>query len=224
MPTSDYLNNFFLGYLPYVAFGVFFAGLIYRVAKRNNTIQANSTQLLSKDKGLYWGSLMFHYAIILVFFGHIFGLLTPEWVYDWFMSNETKRMIAIVMGSLSGGVALLGITMLAIRRFTNKRVRATSKLQDYIIVSLLLLQIALGLWCTYLTAQSTLAEYMSAEYWAQGVVTFKPNPWRFISDLDIVYKLHIVNGFLIFIIFPFTKLMHMIMLPINFALDYFKKF
>lgn len=168
--------------------------------------------------------MLFHYAIILVFFGHIFGLLTPEWVYDWFMSNETKRLIAITMGSITGIGALIGITMLTIRRFTNIRVRATSKPQDYIIVLLLLIQIILGLWCTYITSQSSLAEYMSAEYWAQGVVLFKPNPWMFITDLDIIYKLHIVNGFLIFIIFPFTKLMHMIMVPVNFALDYFKKF
>ncbi|OJV34920.1 MAG: respiratory nitrate reductase subunit gamma [Bacteroidia bacterium 43-41] len=224
MSTSDYLNNFFLGYLPYIAFGVFFAGFIYRVVKRNNTIQANSTQFISKDRGLYWGSLLFHYAIILVFFGHLFGLLTPKWVYDWFMSHETKRMLAIILGSLSGGVALLGITVLTIRRFTNKRICATSKFQDYFIVSLLLLQIALGLWSTYLTSQSTVEEYMSAGNWAQGVALFKPDSWRFIADLDIVYKLHIVNGFLIFILFPFTKLMHMIMIPIRFALDYFKKF
>ncbi len=224
MTVSDYLNNFFLGYLPYVAFGVFFAGLIYRTIKRNNTIQANSTQFLSNDRTLTRGSMLFHYAIILVFFGHIFGLLTPEWVYDWFMSNETKRMIAIIMGSITGVGALIGITMLTIRRFTNKTVKSTSKPQDYIILVLLLVQILLGLWCTVITSQSSLAEYMSAEFWAQGVVLFKPNPWHFITDLDIIYKLHIVNGFLIFIIFPFTKLMHMIMIPVNFALDYFKKF
>lgn len=223
MTISDYLNNFFLGFLPYVAFGVLLAGLIYRIYRRNNTIQANSSQFISKDKGLFWGSILFHYAIILVFFGHIFGLLTPEWSYNWFMTNETKRLLAIVMGSLSGGVALFGITVLTIRHFTNKRVRATGKLQDYIIVALLLLQIALGLWGTYITTQSTIGDYMAMEHWAQGVVLFEPDSWKFIADQSWVYKIHIINGFLIFIIFPFTKLMHMVMVPINYALDFFRK-
>lgn len=223
MITSDYLSSFFLGYLPYIAFGVLISGMIYRIYRRNNTIQATSSQFVSKDKGILWGSTLFHFAIILVFFGHIFGLLTPEWLYSWFMSNETKRMLAIIMGSLSGIVALVGAAMLTIRRFTNKRVRATGKIQDYIIVSLLLLQIALGLWGTYITTQAPLEDYMAMEHWAQGVMVFEPDPWRYIADQSWIYKLHIANGFLIFIIFPFTKLMHMVMVPINYTLDYFRK-
>jgi respiratory nitrate reductase, gamma subunit len=223
MTMPDYLNNFFLGYLPYIALAVFTTGLIYRIMRRNNTVQATSSQFVSKDKAILWGSTLFHFAIILVFFGHIFGMLTPEWMYNWFMSNETKRMLAIVLGSLSGGVALLGITMLTYRRFTNKRVRAIGKLQDYIIVSLLLIQIVLGLCGTYITTQSPLSDYMAMEHWAQGIFIFEPDSWRYIIDADMVYKLHIVNGFLIFILFPFTKLMHMVMVPVNYFLDYFKK-
>lgn len=223
MTMLDYLNNFFLGYLPYIALGVFVAGAIYRVRYRNNTIQATSSQFIDKDKSILWGSPLFHFAIIMVFFGHILGLLTPEWLYNWFMSNETKRLLAIIMGSLSGGVALIGVTMLAIRRFTNKRVRATGKLQDYMIVSLLLFQIALGLWGTYITTQSPLSDYMAMEHWAQGVAIFEPDSWRFIADQSWVYKLHIINGLLILLIFPFTKLMHMVMVPVNFTLDYFRK-
>lgn len=223
MMTSDYLNNFLLGYLPYIALSVFISGFIYRVYRRNNTIQATSSQFVSNGKSLLWGSALFHFAIILVFFGHIFGLLTPEWLYNWFMSNETKRLLAIIMGSLSGIIALVGAAMLTVRRFTNKRVRATGKIQDYIIISLLLFQIALGLWGTYITTQSPLEDYMAMEHWAQGIVVFEPEPWRYIADQSWVYKLHIINGFLIFLIFPFTKLMHMVALPVNYALDYFRK-
>lgn len=223
MTISDYLNNFFLGYLPYIALGVFFSGFIYRVYRRNNTIQATSSQFVSNDRGILWGSVLFHFAIIMVFFGHIFGLLVPEWAYNWLMSNETKRMLAIILGSLSGTVALVGVTMLTIRRFTNKRVRATGKIQDYMIVSLLLLQIALGLWGTYITTQSPLEDYLAMDHWAQGVAIFEPEPWRYIADQSVIYKLHIINGFLIFIIFPFTKLMHMVMVPVNFTLDYFRR-
>ena len=223
MITAEYLNNFFLGYLPYVALTVLATGLIYRTIRRNNTIQASSSQFISNDKSLRWGSTLFHYAILLVLLGHILGLLTPEWLYNWFMTNETKRLLAILMGSISGAAALMGITLLVVRRFSNKRVWATSKIQDYVIVVLLLVQISLGLWCTYITTQSSLEDYMAMEYWAQGIFIFEPDSWKYIADADLIYKLHIVNGFLIFIIFPFTKLMHMIMVPVLYAIDHFRK-
>jgi nitrate reductase gamma subunit len=223
MITAEYLNNFFLGYLPYVALTVLATGLIYRTIRRNNTIQASSSQFISNDKSLRWGSTLFHYAILLVLLGHILGLLTPEWLYNWFMTNEIKRLLAILMGSISGAAALVGITLLVVRRFSNKRVWATSKIQDYVIVVLLLVQISLGLWCTYITTQSSLEDYMAMEYWAQGIFIFEPDSWKYIADADLIYKLHIVNGFLIFIIFPFTKLMHMIMVPVLYAIDHFRK-
>lgn len=223
MIAAEYLNNFFLGYLPYVALTVLATGLIYRTIRRNNTIQASSSQFISNDKSLRWGSTLFHYAILLVLLGHILGLLTPEWLYNWFMTNETKRLLAILMGSISGAAALMGITLLVVRRFSNKRVWATSKIQDYVIVVLLLVQISLGLWCTYITTQSSLEDYMAMEYWAQGIFIFEPDSWKYIADADLIYKIHIVNGFLIFIIFPFTKLMHMIMVPVQYAIDHFRK-
>lgn len=223
MMKSDFINNLMLGYLPYVALSVIFVGTVYRAVVRNNTIQATSSQFISKDKQLTWGSNLFHYAIIMVFFGHIFGLLTPEWTYNWFMSNETKRNIAIVMGSLTGGVSFLGLSILAYRRFTNKRVRATGRFQDDLIVVLLLVQILLGLWSTYITTQTPLSDYMAMEHWAQGVFILVPDSWKHIAHVDIIYKLHIINGFLIFIIFPFTKLMHMVALPLKYAIDFFRK-
>ncbi len=223
MTTTDYLNNFFLGYLPYIALAVIVAGTAYRVIVRNKTIQATSSQFISKDKTLLVGSNLFHYAILIVFFGHVFGLLTPEWSYNWLISNETKRMLAMTFGSLSGIVALVGITMLAIRRFTNKYVRATGKFQDDLIVALLLFQIALGMWSTYITSQTPLSDYMAMEHYAQGVFTFKPESWRYIAHVDVIFKLHIVTGLLIFILFPFTKLIHMVAAPLKYAIDFFRK-
>lgn len=222
MILADVLNNFFLGYLPYISVAVFVTGVGYKVYRRNNTIQATSSQFVSNDKNVLWGSTLFHFAIVMVVVGHILGLFTPEWLYTLLVSNETKRLLAMIMGALSGIVALIGITMLVMRRFMNKRVRATSKPQDYIIASLILLQILLGLWGTYITSQSPLETYMAMDHWAQGIAILEPDAWRYVADVDVIYKLHFVNGFLIFMIFPFTKLMHMIMVPINYALDHFR--
>lgn len=215
---NNYLNNLFLGYLPYIAFAVFVVGVGYHWHISNKTIQANSSQFLQDDGKIKWGSVLFHYAILLVLLGHVFGLLTPPWMYQWFMTNETKRMLAISMGSVSGLVALGGITILVIRRLTDVRIRVNSTFQDYFIAILILVQIVLGLMGTYLTAHAPIENYLSLDYWAQGVVWFEPQAWKYISSIDIIYKLHIINGFLIFILFPFSKLMHMVVAPVRYLI------
>lgn len=213
---NDYLNNLLLGYFPYMALAVFAAGVIYHLWISNKTVQATSSQFLRGGKGMFWGSTLFHYAILLVVLGHIFGLLTPEWLYTLVMTNETKRLLAIIMGSLSGGVALVGIVYLLFRRIGDARIRAISSFQDYFIPILLIVQIILGLTCTYITARSPIENYLSVDYWAQGIAWFEPDAWKYIADINILYVLHIVNGFLIFILFPYTKLMHMLMIPVRY--------
>lgn len=213
---TDYLNNLLLGYFPYIALAVFATGVLYHLWISDKTIQATSSQFLRGGKGMFWGSTLFHYAILLVLAGHIFGLLTPEWLYRLIMTDETKRLLAIIMGSLSGGVALIGITMLVIRRIGDARIRAVSSFQDYFIPILIIVQILLGLTCTYITANSPIENYLSVDYWAQGLVWFEPDAWKYIADINIFYVLHIVNGFLIFILFPFTKFMHMLMAPVRY--------
>lgn len=219
MTPSDYLNSFLFGYLPYIAVTLFITGVCYQVRHRNSAIQATSSQFISNDRLLVWGSRLFHFAILFVLFGHIMGLFTPGWLYKPFVSTETKRMLAIGMGGLFGLVALVGITMLAVRRLKAKPVRSTSKPPDFLLLALLLVQILLGLWSTYLTSVSSLELYLSISHWAQGVALFEPDVWRYVAPLPLIYKLHFVCGFFMLMIFPFTKLMHMLMVPIYYAID-----
>ncbi len=214
----DYLNNLLFGYLPYVAVSAFIIGVLYHLFISDKTIHATSTLFLKKDKWITWGSPMFHYGIILVFFGHVFGLFTPPALIEVFMSLETKRMIAISMGSAAGLIAFIGITMLFLRKFTDIRIRNTSSFQDYFIVILILIQIALGLLSTYNTSRSPLSDYLALDYWAQGMAWFQPDAWRYITTTELIYKIHIINGFFIFILFPYTKLMHMIKVPVMYML------
>lgn len=223
MNITDYFNSFFFGLMPYVALGVFIAGFIYRLCHRNPSVQATSTQFLSNDCALRLGSPLFHFAILGVLAGHILGLLAPEPLYIWLISNETKRLLAIVMGSLTGLAALAGIILLCLRRFTNLRVRIDSRPADYFIVILLLAQIAIGLGGTYITSQSPLSDYMALDHWAQGLVIFEPDAWRWIAGASLVHKLHIIIGILILLIFPFTKLMHMIVAPVGYALEWLRR-
>lgn len=213
--TTAWIYSVLFAYLPYVAFGIFIAGLIWRIRHANPTIQALSTQFLSNDKMIKWGSPLFHFAVIGVFFGHIFGLLAPEPLY-WLMSNETKRLLAIIMGGAAGIVAFAGITLMMIRRFSNERVSVRSSFADKAIVVLIFVQILTGLLGTYVTSQSPLEAYMTIDHWAQGLFIFKPDSWIHLLDTSLIHKIHILLGFLIVIVFPFTKLMHMVATPIQY--------
>ncbi len=218
---SNYIHEFLFVYLPYIAGAVFLVGGIYRIARDGKSVQAFSTQFLSNDGLLKWGSNLFHFGIIMVFFGHIFGLLAPEWSYSWLMTNEQKRFLAIIMGGTFGLITLLGITLLAIRRFTNPKVKSNSRPGDYIFVVLLLVQIVLGLMGTGETIKSDLEHYMNLDRWAQGLFLFLPDSWQYITAASLVHKLHIILGILIVLVFPFTKFMHMVAVPVRYLIDFF---
>lgn len=207
-----YINNFFFTYFPHIAFAVFWFGLFTRFILANKTIQANSTQLMT-NKGVKWGSNLFHYGIIVVFFGH-FTLFLPEEIYHLVMSTETKRMIAIIFGSIFGIITFIGLIILVTRRTTDTRLRVNSRFADYFILILLLVETILGLISVFTTASSPLENYTSLGVWTQKVITFQPEAGAMIAEHSIMYKIHFVIGLLVFMIFPYTKLMHMIVYPI----------
>ena len=208
---DNYINNFLFTYLPHIALAIFMFGLITRLILFNKTIQAESTQLLS-DKKVKWGSNMFHIGIIFVFFGHL-TLFIPSWLYHMVMTTETKRMIALSMGSFFGVIAIIGMTILIIRRFNDPRIKATSSIQDYFIIILLLVEAVIGLTAVAGTATAPIEKYAALSEWAQAVVTFQPDAGAILATHPIQYKIHIVLGLFIFMIFPYTKLMHMLVLP-----------
>ena len=206
-----YINNLLFTYFPHIALAVFFFGLITRFILSNKTIQAESTQFLA-DKKVKLGSNLFHVGIIFVFFGHL-TLFIPEWLYHMVMTTETKRIIALSMGSFFGLMALVGMLILVFRRFYDPRIIKNSSFQDYFIIILLLVEVILGLSAVAGTATGPIEKYAALSEWAQAVVTFQPNAGEILLNHSIQYKLHIITGLFIFMIFPYTKLMHMIVLP-----------
>lgn len=209
---DTYINNLLFSYLPHIAFAVFWFGLITRIIIANRTIQANSTQFLA-DNRVKIGSNLFHSGIIAVFLGHL-TLFIPEEIYHLVMTTEVKRIIALSFGSFFGLMALIGMLLLLNRRIYSERVRFTSNFHDYFILILLIAEAVLGLISVATTAGSTVEEYAALSIWAQKVVTFQPDAGAVIASHGIIYKIHITIGLLIFMIFPYTKLMHMLVLPL----------
>jgi len=212
----NFLNQFFFGYFPYIALGIFVIGSALRYDRDQYSWKADSSQLLSK-KGMRVGSNLFHIGIIFLFFGHFFGLLTPEWVYHPFMTAGFKQVMAMTAGGIFGTLCLIGLVMLLNRRLTNKRIRATSHPADIMILVVLLVQLVLGLITIPFSAQHLDGSSMIAlANWAQHIVTFRSGAAAFIVNEAWVFKLHLVLGMGIFVLFPFTRLVHIWSVPVQY--------
>ena len=205
---TDYLHQFFFVYYPYICMTVFVIGSALRYDRDQYTWKADSSQLLRK-KGVRVGNNLFHIGIILLFLGHFFGLLTPREVYHHFMDSGTKQMIAMFAGGIFGTICFVGMTILLLRRLFDSRIRATSKPSDILILIVLYVQLIIGLLTIPFSAQHMDGSSMIAlANWAQHLVTFRSGAADYIIGEAIIFKLHIVLGSTIFLLFPFTRLVH----------------
>lgn len=213
---TDFLHQFIFGIYPYIAILVMVVGSILRYDRDPYSWKAGSSQMLS-SKGLRLGSNLFHVGIILLFFGHLVGLLTPESVYHLVMTPGTKQLMAMVAGGIFGAVCFVGLTILLHRRLMNKRIRATSSLRDILLLVVLYVQLILGLITIPYSAQHLDGSSMIAlANWAQHIVTFRTGAADFIVHEAWVFKLHLALGLTIFLLFPFTRLVHMLSMPVKY--------
>ncbi|EFH1973242.1 nitrate reductase subunit beta [Escherichia coli] len=163
-----------------------------------------------------WSNL-FHIGILGIFFGHLFGMLTPHWMYAWFLPVAAKQLMAMVLGGICGVLTLIGGAGLLWRRLTNQRVRATSTTPDIIIMSILLIQCLLGLSTIPFSAQyPDGSEMMKLVGWAQSIVTFRGGSSEMLNGVAFVFRLHLVLGMTIFLLFPFTRLVHVWSAPFEY--------
>lgn len=116
----QYLNVFFYDIYPYICATVFFLGSWLRYDYGQYTWRASSSQMLDKRGMVIWSNL-FHIGILGIFFGHLFGMLTPHWMYAWFLPVAAKQLMAMVLGGICGVLTLIGGAGLLWRRLTNQR-------------------------------------------------------------------------------------------------------
>ena len=168
------------------------------------------------NKNFRLANNLFHVGVIFVLMGHFVGLLTPESVYHYVISTPAKQMLAMISGGVFGFLALIGMTMLIKRRLTDDRVRANSSKSDIMILLLLYAQLILGL-CTIIASSQHMdgSVMLLLGTWAQSVVTFQPvEAAAAIANVHIIYKLHVLLGLTLFVVFPFTRMVHVISAPI----------
>jgi len=211
------MHQFFFGTYPYIALAVMIIGSIARYERDPFTWKSSSSQML-RTKQLRIGSGLFHVGVLVIFFGHLVGLLTPIWIFDAIgISHGAKQTLAVVAGGIAGVMALVGGLMLFHRRWTDPRIRRTSSFADIAILVLLLAQLVLGLLTIFASLGHLdgheMVKFMS---WAQGIFTFDSAAASYIGDVALVFKLHLVLGLTIFLVFPFTRLVHILSAPVRY--------
>ncbi len=210
---SEFYHNFFFGIYPYICLGVLALGTLIRYDREQYSWKASSSQLLG-DKGLRIGNVMFHIGVLILFLGHLFGMLTPHAFYEHFISAENKQLAAIIVGGVAGVIAFIGLSILVFRRLFVARVRQTSNPSDIAVILILWVQIVLGM----LTIPFSLAHHdatvmLKLTDWAQHIFTFRSGAAQFMVGIDWPFHVHIILGLTIFLIFPFTRLVHMLSAP-----------
>lgn len=213
---TEYYYSFFFGIYPYICLAVLAIGTLIRYEREQYSWRASSSQLLA-DKGLRVGNILFHIGIIVIFFGHLVGLLTPHFIYEYFITAEQKQMLAIIVGGVAGIVGFIGLTILVYRRLFVARIRMTSSISDILVIVIFWVQITLGL----LTIPFSLAHHdatimLNLSEWAQHILTFRSGASDFIVGVDWVFQVHLILGLTIFLLFPFTRLVHMLSIPIKY--------
>ena len=210
----SYINTVLFGIFPYVAVVALLLGSWIRFDREQYTWKTGSSQMLRND--IRGASNMFHVGVIFVLCGHAVGLLTPESVYHHFISSEAKQLVAMVSGGFFGVVCFIGLAMLLKRRMTDPRIRATSTRSDIAILWMLMIQLVLGLMTIVISTEHMDGSVMvMLGTWAQSVVTLQPmEAAAAIAPVHILYKLHVFFGLTIVLVFPFTRLVHIISAPV----------
>ena len=205
----DYLHQFVFGIYPYIALAIFLLGSLIRFDREQYSWKSESSQVLHMGM-LRWGSILFHVGILGLFFGHLFGLLTPLVFWEFIgVSHGAKQIFAMMMGGFFGAMCFVGVLLLLIRRLSNERLVANTTWRDKLVLLWILVTVLLGLSTLFVSAQHLDGEEMvSLITWAQHVVTFRGDAASFIVDASWVFKLHLFMGMSLFVIFPFTRLVH----------------
>lgn len=210
----SFLNIFLFSYLPYISIFVFFFGSIYRYENNQYSWKTSSSQLLRKDSLVIWSNF-FHFGIIFLMFGHLFGLTTPHFIYTKIITAEHKQLLAMISGGFAGFCCFIGLTMLLYRRIFDYRIKINSNSSDLLVLVILYIQLILGLCSIFISYEhlDNPSTMISLANWVQGIFIFSPDLHLYVLNEHLIFKLHLVLGMLIFLLFPFTRLVHIFSFP-----------
>ncbi len=205
-----YLNLFWFTILPYVALFTFFLVTIQRYRGKGFTYSSLSSQFL-ENKIHFWAMVPFHYGILVVLFGHLIGFLLPAQILAW-NSAPLRLYILEISGFIGGIFTLVGLINIIIRRLSDAKTKMVTSTADWVVIGVLVFQIGTGLYTAIFHSwgSSWFASSMSPYLWS--IVKLSPEI-AYVTPLPVMIKLHIIAAFAMIILFPFTRLVHALVVP-----------
>ena len=207
------LDNLFFIILPYAAVTLAVVVTVQRYLKRGFTYSSLSSQFLEGDE-LFYGSVPWHIGILVVLTGHVIGFAIPRQVL-WFNGVPARLYVLETTGLLFGLLALVGIVSLIVRRITSPRIRAVTSPMDVLVLVVLLVQVALGVYTALFYRWGSSWYVTSAVPYLRSLFMLQPD-LRMIAPLPLAVKLHIINAYVFLAIFPFSRLVHMLVVPVHY--------
>lgn len=211
MELTNFLYFVVYQVFPYVVITVWLVGSFIRVLTHPYTVKSQSSELLGSKKEINWGARLFHAGVIFLLFGHLFGLFVPkDWLAAFGITPHMNQMFEVVAGGICAVLCIVGIALMIIRRASNPRIRKTSRPSDWLVLVLIAAVLIMGATSVinaFIFDQSGegLFDFVN---WAIALVTFQPDAYTYLIDAATPQKIHIFIGLCIFLIVPFTRLIH----------------
>jgi nitrate reductase gamma subunit len=207
---GQYLNQLLFNVLPYVAFFTFFLMTIRRYRARSFSYSSLSSQFL-ENRQHFWGLVPFHYGILVVLAGHFVAFLVPRQILLW---NSRPLRLYILEGAalVFGVLTVVGLGTAIVRRITVNKVKTVTSPMDWLLFGILMLEVVAGVAIAifYPWGSSWFAATAAPYFWS----LLKLNPdISYIAPMPWLVKLHIVNAYVLILLFPFTRLVHILVVP-----------
>ncbi|MFQ5511936.1 MAG: respiratory nitrate reductase subunit gamma [Candidatus Krumholzibacteriia bacterium] len=207
------LDNFTLIGLPYAALVIFFIGTIYRYKATKFSYSSLSSQFL-EGRQLFWGTMPFHWGLLVVFLGHLAAFLVPKSLLA-FNTHPVRLLILEVSAFMFAVIVLAGLLTLFVRRVANPRLKVVTTRMDLIVAVLLIVEVVLGMSVAlgFRWGSSWFAAVLTP--YLRSIAVFQPDISA-VASLPWLVKLHIIGAFLIFLLIPFSRLVHLLVVPLHY--------
>ncbi|HSB16364.1 MAG TPA: respiratory nitrate reductase subunit gamma [Bryobacteraceae bacterium] len=208
--TTHYLDQLLFNVLPYIAFFTFFLATIRRYRSRTFTYSSLSSQFL-ENRQHFWALVPLHYGILVVLAGHIVAFLVPRGILLW-NSHPLRLYILEAAALIFGILTILGLSAAIVRRFTVSKLKIVTSPVDWLLFALLVLQAITGVAVALFYPWGSSWFSISATPYLWSLVRLNPDI-GYITPMPWLVKLHIVNAYLLILLFPFTRLVHVLVIP-----------
>ena len=208
-------NVFLWAVFPYMAVAIAVIVGLYRYFGDRFSFSSQSSQFL-ENRLSFWGSTMWHYGIILILIPHTLGFLFPK-AWAALIADQTRLYVLEITGLALAVMAILGLTILIVRRLTNARAQSVTSGMDWVLLAALMVQVVMGFWIAFFYRWGSEWYLHTSVPWLISLAAFNPQI-QYVTAMPLPVKIHMINAFIILALFPFTRLVHVVTLPLPYLL------